>query len=508
MSGGRKNVANDARRRGNKSGSGKRNASGSVRAGERGTGVATETETEIATATAIDFVSAVMTATEVLREIGPGSATGAETAIRRGIGTAVTAATTDPSLQPKSALRTSRKSSPRKTTNVSSEKRWPISFGKASASRQSNPSSKLTRHLFHPRRRRNPRQPLLRFSVQRRKSWSPSQSRSRSQLRSRSRSGPRSQLRSSSRLRPRSRTRPRSWTRPRSRTRPRSQQRPANQQGPSRWPKRRIPSGSRTQRTSRMERIQNPLLQLRNGTPTLRGDGLGVLRALLVLNAARIGAGPGTAIADGEMPAHHALRGLGMNGVAHAGGAGRGFGIGEMTGKMIVGTTAETITAKPVGMIPVPHAKMIGRTTGKTSAGIVVGLVPGPIGANEAVPAPGPPEQTTRGKEVAPVVVMRVSAVAHLALEPNGVIDLVPGCGSAAERGAALGPGIVTLVINGNVAVLVPEPTSEIAAATETQLKTRSARRTRPRNSPRRKRKRDDREAAPGRPPQPGHPRD
>jgi hypothetical protein len=195
-----------------------------------------------------------------------------------------------------------------------------------------------------------------------------------------------------------------------------------------------------------------------------------------------------------------------MNEVARAGGAGRSFGIGEMTGKTIVGTTAGTTTAKPAGMIPVPRVEMIGRTTGRTTAGIVVGLVPGPIGANEVVPVPRLPEQTTRRREVAPDVVMRASAVAHLALEPNGVIDLVLGYGSAAERGAALGPGLVILAINGNVAVLEPESTSEIAAATGTQPKTRMARRTRPRKSQRRKIRKDDPEAAHGRS-LPGHPR-
>lgn len=147
--------------------------------------------------------------------------------------------------------------------------------------------------------------------------------------------------------------------------------------------------------------------------------------------------------------------------------------------------TAGTITAKSAAMILGPHAEMIVRMTGKTSAEIVVGLVLGLIGASGAVHAPGLPGQTTGGIEAGPVAVTLATAVAHLVLEPNGVIGLAPGYGSAAEIGAAPHPEIAIFVTGGIAVVPVPVLTRGIAAAIVLRVKRRSARRTIPRRNQR-----------------------
>jgi hypothetical protein len=135
-----------------------------------------------------------------------------------------------------------------------------------------------------------------------------------------------------------------------------------------------------------------------------------------------------------------------------------------MTGDTIEGTTI----APPVAMIPVLGAKTTARTTGKTSAGTVVRLALGQTDVSAAAPGPGPPNRKTGGIEAAPAAVMFATALARLVLELSGAIALDPGCGSAAETGAALGLGTVT-VTGGN------------AAATATQFGKRTARKTSPR---------------------------
>jgi hypothetical protein len=104
----------------------------------------------------------------------------------------------------------------------------------------------------------------------------------------------------------------------------------------------------------------------------------------------------------------------------------------------------------------------------------------------------------TRGREVALDAATPASAVAHLAPELNGVIGLAPASGLVAGIEAALGPGSVTPATNGNAAVLASVATSEIAAATGTQPKTRTTTRNSPWLRRRRKTRKDDLEAALG----------